>query len=156
MLGQNLCGYKWAAGTSRIAKAFNHIILIQLSTEAASPGWFHRLGRASKSSLTGSNQLNRDPLFSLLRDGSACGQAAPAVGQIFVQVAEGRHQTSVLTYEEMKNMSGEELAKWTYGSQIFMFGLTGYFFIIWTLKFNRLCFSVESSAACGARNLSSR
>lgn len=64
---------------------------------------------------------------------------APAIGQVFVQVAEGRH-TSDLTHEERKNMSDEERAKWTYGSQIFLFGLTGYFFIIWTLKFNMVCF----------------
>lgn len=65
--------------------------------------------------------------------------AAPAIGQVFVQVAQGRH-TSDLTYEERKNMSPAEREEWTYGSQMFLFGLTGYFFILWTLKFNMLCF----------------
>lgn len=37
-------------------------------------------------------------------------------------------------------MSLSERAKWTYGSQIFLFGLSGYFIILWTLKFNMLCF----------------
>ncbi|CAG9994670.1 unnamed protein product [Clonostachys byssicola] len=72
--------------------------------------------------------------------GVACmWTAAPGIGQVFVQVAEGRH-TSDLTYDERKNMSDEDRAKWTYGSQMFLFGLTGYFFIVWMLKFNMLCF----------------
>ena len=65
--------------------------------------------------------------------------AAPVIGQVFVQVAQGRH-TSDLTYEERKNMGPEESAEWAYGSQMFLFGLTGYFVILWTLKFNMLCF----------------
>jgi hypothetical protein len=65
--------------------------------------------------------------------------AAPGIGQVFVQVAEGRH-TSDLTFEERQNMSEDERAEWTFGSQMFLFGLVGYFFILWTLKFNMLCF----------------
>lgn len=65
--------------------------------------------------------------------------AAPVIGQVFVQAAQGRH-TSDLTYEERKNMSEAERAEWTFGSQMFLFGLSGYFVILWTLKFNMLCF----------------
>ncbi|KAI8648229.1 hypothetical protein NCS57_01490900 [Fusarium keratoplasticum] len=65
--------------------------------------------------------------------------AAPVIGHVFVQVAEGRH-TSDLTFEERKNMSESERKDWAFGSQIFLLGLTGYFFILWTLKFNMLCF----------------
>ncbi|KAG9501666.1 hypothetical protein J7337_007357 [Fusarium musae] len=65
--------------------------------------------------------------------------AAPVIGQVFVQGAEGRH-TSDLTFEERKNMSEEDSKKWAYGSQMFLLGLTGYVVILWTLKFNMLCF----------------
>jgi hypothetical protein len=65
--------------------------------------------------------------------------AAPVIGQVFVQGAQGRH-TSDLTFEERKNLSKEDREKWAYGSQIFLLGLTGYFFILWMLKFNMLCF----------------
>ncbi|KAM5364485.1 hypothetical protein ACJZ2D_011476 [Fusarium nematophilum] len=65
--------------------------------------------------------------------------AAPVIGHIFVGVAEGRH-TSDLTFEERKNMSESERKDWAFGSQMFLLGLTGYFFILWTLKFNMLCF----------------
>lgn len=65
--------------------------------------------------------------------------AAPVIGQVFVQVAEGRH-TSDLTFQERKNMSESERKDWAFGSQMFLLGLTGYFFILWTLKFNMLCF----------------
>ncbi|RSL82177.1 hypothetical protein CEP52_017033 [Fusarium oligoseptatum] len=65
--------------------------------------------------------------------------AAPVIGHVFVQVAEGRH-TSDLTFEERKNMNESERKDWAFGSQIFLLGLTGYFFILWTLKFNMLCF----------------
>ncbi|KAF5562813.1 integral membrane protein PTH11, partial [Fusarium phyllophilum] len=65
--------------------------------------------------------------------------AAPVIGQVFVQGAEGRH-TSDLTFEERKNMSEEDRKKWAYGSQMFLLGLTGYVVILWTLKFNMLCF----------------
>ncbi|KAM0338312.1 hypothetical protein ACHAPU_011364 [Fusarium lateritium] len=72
--------------------------------------------------------------------GVACmWTAAPVIGQVFVQGAAGRH-TSDLTFEERKNMSKEDRAKWAYGSQMFLFGLTGYVVILWTLKFNMLCF----------------
>lgn len=37
-------------------------------------------------------------------------------------------------------MSESERKEWAYGSQIFLLGLTGYFVILWTLKFNMLCF----------------
>ncbi|KAF4500134.1 integral membrane PTH11 [Fusarium agapanthi] len=57
--------------------------------------------------------------------------AAPVIGQVFVQGAEGRH-TSDLSEEDRK--------KWAYGSQMFLLGLTGYVVILWTLKFNMLCF----------------
>ncbi|KAF5712832.1 integral membrane protein PTH11 [Fusarium mundagurra] len=50
--------------------------------------------------------------------------AAPVIGQVFVQGAEGRH-TSDLTFEERKNMSEEDSKKWAYGSQMFLLGLTG-------------------------------
>ncbi|KAF9775145.1 hypothetical protein IL306_006771 [Fusarium sp. DS 682] len=65
--------------------------------------------------------------------------AAPVIGQVFVQGAEGRH-TSDLSFEERKNMSEEDRKKWAYGSQMFLLGLTGYVVILWTLKFNMLCF----------------
>ncbi|KAF4953936.1 hypothetical protein FSARC_12292 [Fusarium sarcochroum] len=65
--------------------------------------------------------------------------AAPVIGQVFVQGAEGRH-TSDLTFEERKNMTKADREKWAYGSQMFLLGLTGYVVILWTLKFNMLCF----------------
>ncbi|KAM0080235.1 hypothetical protein ACKRZS_007607 [Fusarium odoratissimum] len=65
--------------------------------------------------------------------------AAPVIGQVFIQGAEGRH-TSDLTFEERKNMNEEDRKKWAYGSQMFLLGLTGYVVILWTLKFNMLCF----------------
>ncbi|EEU33546.1 uncharacterized protein NECHADRAFT_56504 [Fusarium vanettenii 77-13-4] len=65
--------------------------------------------------------------------------AAPVIGHVFVQVAEGRH-TSDLTFQERKNLSESERKDWAFGSQMFLLGLTGYFFILWTLKFNMLCF----------------
>lgn len=65
--------------------------------------------------------------------------SAPVIGQVFVQGAKGRH-TSDLTFNERKNMSESERKEWAYGSQIFLMGLTGYFVILWTLKFNMLCF----------------
>ncbi|KAI1775291.1 hypothetical protein F4818DRAFT_441389 [Hypoxylon cercidicola] len=65
--------------------------------------------------------------------------AAPAIGQVFVAVCEGRH-TSQLSYEDRKNMPPERYDDWEYGSQMFLFGLSGYFIILWTLKFNMLCF----------------
>ncbi|KAF4467928.1 integral membrane PTH11 [Fusarium albosuccineum] len=72
--------------------------------------------------------------------GVACmWTAAPVIGQVFVQGAAGRH-TSDLTFEERKTMSKEDREKWAFGSQMFLFGLTGYFFILWMLKFNMLCF----------------
>ncbi|KAI1045749.1 hypothetical protein LB505_009294 [Fusarium chuoi] len=37
-------------------------------------------------------------------------------------------------------MSEEDRKKWAYGSQMFLLGLTGYVVILWTLKFNMLCF----------------
>ncbi|KAI0387539.1 hypothetical protein F5Y04DRAFT_240444 [Hypomontagnella monticulosa] len=65
--------------------------------------------------------------------------AAPAIGHVFVVVCEGRH-TSLLSFEERKNMPLERYDDWEYGSQMFLFGLSGYFIILWTLKFNMLCF----------------
>lgn len=65
--------------------------------------------------------------------------AAPVIGQVFVQVADGKH-TSELSFEDRKNMPEDEHQDWAYGSQIFLLGLTGYFVIIWMLKFNMLCF----------------
>lgn len=65
--------------------------------------------------------------------------AAPAIGHVFVAVCEGRH-TSELSYEDRKNMPIERYDDWEYGSQMFLFGLSGYFIILWTLKFNMLCF----------------
>ncbi|KAL7627400.1 hypothetical protein AAE478_001593 [Parahypoxylon ruwenzoriense] len=65
--------------------------------------------------------------------------AAPAIGHVFVAVCEGRH-TSELSYEDRKNMPLERYDDWEYGSQMFLFGLSGYFIILWTLKFNMLCF----------------
>lgn len=37
-------------------------------------------------------------------------------------------------------MSESERKDWAFGSQMFLLGLTGYFIILWTLKFNMLCF----------------
>lgn len=37
-------------------------------------------------------------------------------------------------------MPPERYHNWEYGSQMFLFGLSGYFIIIWVLKFNMLCF----------------
>ncbi|KAI1106975.1 hypothetical protein F4804DRAFT_256360 [Jackrogersella minutella] len=65
--------------------------------------------------------------------------AAPAIGHVFVAVCEGRH-TSQLSHEDRKNMPPEKYHEWEYGSQMFLFGLSGYFLIVWTLKFNMLCF----------------
>ena len=65
--------------------------------------------------------------------------AGPVIGQVFVQAADGRH-TSDLTHDQRKKMSDAEREEWTYGSQMFLFGLAGYFVILWTLKFNMLCF----------------
>ncbi|KAI0888614.1 uncharacterized protein GGS22DRAFT_196535 [Annulohypoxylon maeteangense] len=65
--------------------------------------------------------------------------AAPVIGHIFLAVCEGRH-TSQLTHEQRQNMPPEQYHDWEYGSQIFLFGLSNYFIIIWTLKFNMLLF----------------
>ncbi|KAI2466798.1 hypothetical protein F4781DRAFT_444782 [Annulohypoxylon bovei var. microspora] len=65
--------------------------------------------------------------------------AAPVIGHIFVAVCEGRH-TSLLTHEDRQNMPPEQYHDWEYGSQMFLFGLSGYFAIIWVLKLNMLWF----------------
>ncbi|RYP73831.1 hypothetical protein DL771_003409 [Monosporascus sp. 5C6A] len=70
---------------------------------------------------------------------AAMWTAAPVIGHVFVVVAKGYH-TSDLTFEERQNMLPGEYHEWEFGSKIFMLGLTGYFFIIWVLKFNMLCF----------------
>jgi hypothetical protein len=46
----------------------------------------------------------------------------------------------LLTPEQRKNLPESEHAIWTYGSQVFLFGLVGYIFIVWLVKLNQLFF----------------
>ncbi|RYO81293.1 hypothetical protein DL766_009763 [Monosporascus sp. MC13-8B] len=90
-----------------------------------------------RTKLVGLKNYNLDDY--LILGVAAIWTAAPVIGHVFVVVAKGRH-TSDLTFEERQNMPPEEYHESEYGSKIFLVGLIGYFFIIWVLKFNMLCF----------------
>lgn len=81
--------------------------------------------------------LSRDTNILVVNQCVWC--SGPVVGTIYTTICEGRH-TSELTYKQRKTMPQSEYHKWEYGSQIYLFGFSLYFIILWMLKFNMLCF----------------
>lgn len=81
--------------------------------------------------------LNKDA--NILSANQCVWCAGPVIGHIYTARCQGRH-TSELTYEQRRTMPQSEYHKWEYGSQIYLFGLSEYFIIIWMLKFNMLFF----------------
>ncbi|KAJ2985184.1 hypothetical protein NUW58_g5671 [Xylaria curta] len=61
------------------------------------------------------------------------------IGYTFTIVAQGKH-TSLLTPEQREDIPVADREGWSYGSKIFLAGLTGYILIVWIVKLNQLFF----------------